>query len=111
MNLCKDVHLLRCQLITDIMMVLTHWRGITGSVMHLVSAGSPHLSISQSAPVTAQSTANANTATSSTLSINRVPYSAPTQGLALLKLSTLCFGIYVYVNKNLFFTYDFRFFH
>lgn len=80
---------------------------ITGSVMHLVSAGSPHLNISQSAPVTAQSTANTNTATSSTLSINRVSYSTPTQGLALLKLSTLFLGIYIYVNQNLFLTCDF----
>lgn len=80
---------------------------ITGSVMHLVSAGSPHLNISQSAPITAHSTANTNTATSSTLSINRVSYSAPTQGLALLKLSTLFLGVYIYVSQNLFLTCDF----
>lgn len=87
--------------------MLPHCHGITGSVMHLVSAGSPHLNISQSAPVTAQNTANTNTATSSTLSINRVSYSAPTQGLAWLELSSLFLGVYIYANKNLFFTYDF----
>lgn len=75
--------------------------------MHLVSAGPPHLNLSQSAPVTAQNTANTNTAASSTLSINRVSYSAPTQGLALLKLSTLFLGVYSYANKNLFFKCDF----
>lgn len=68
--------------------------------MHLVSAGSSHLSISQSAPVTAQTTANINAAASSTLSINRVPYSAPTQGLVFLNF----LGTYTDVNKNSFFT-------
>ncbi|TNN03333.1 hypothetical protein fugu_000362 [Takifugu bimaculatus] len=54
-------------------------RPVQSSVMHLVSAGSPHLNISQSAPVTAQNTAIATTVTSSTLSVNRVAYTAHTQ--------------------------------
>lgn len=75
-------------LIIDILM-LSQCHYITGSVMHLVSAGSPHLNISQSAPVTAQNTAIATTATSSTLSVNRVAYSAHTQGLGLFAIAFL----------------------
>lgn len=75
-------------LIIDILM-LSQCRYITGSVMHLVSTGSPHLNISQSAPVTAQSTAIATTATSSTLSVNRVAYSTHTQGSGLFAIAFL----------------------
>uniref|UniRef100_H3CXJ7 Snf2-related CREBBP activator protein n=1 Tax=Tetraodon nigroviridis TaxID=99883 RepID=H3CXJ7_TETNG len=96
-KLFHDVQMFRCGLITDVMM-LTHCHGCTGSVMHLVSAGSSHLSISQSAPVTAQTTANINAAASSTLSINRVPYSAPTQGLVFLNF----LGTYTDVRSLMF---------